>query len=207
MGVAKTCVRCGLDVAGRPRAKDTSGRYFCEPCWRLKQAPKDSAAQAQQSDATTLDAESDGGVIALIDVTPRQSTPARKQPSEAARGNSGSNSRRPPPGSETAAEGERPIPDYLAEIAKQERRLLWVIVLSMTLGLIPPLLLVLIPVYAVVTFQLARSLGQSPWPWVIGTFLPYAGVVVLIVLNVKATGVLRAAGLTAPLFRSWRWEQ
>ena len=209
-GVVKTCVRCGLDVAGRPRAKDAAGRYFCEPCWRARQTS--NAKTSEQADVAGANTDPDDGLISLVDASPRHPTHVRQQQQirPSARSDQVSfddNFRRPPPGGMKTAEGDRPIPDYLAEIAKWERRLLWVIVLSMTLGLIPPLFLILIPVYAFVTFRLARSIGQSPWPWVIGTFLPYAGIVVLIVLNVKATGILRAAGLNAPMFRSWRWER
>lgn len=36
--VAKVCVMCGQDVAGKPRTKDRAGRYYCNPCWETATA-------------------------------------------------------------------------------------------------------------------------------------------------------------------------
>lgn len=36
--IRKTCVDCGIDVAGKPRWKDAHGRYLCEHCWQSGQS-------------------------------------------------------------------------------------------------------------------------------------------------------------------------
>lgn len=36
-GVNKICIKCGMDVAGRPRMKDKDGRYWCIPCGEAEQ--------------------------------------------------------------------------------------------------------------------------------------------------------------------------
>lgn len=79
------------------------------------------------------------------------------------------------------------------------------LVLSLTVGLVPPFILVLIPFHAYVTFKLARNLDKNGLVWSRGTLLPYAGLLVLIILNLQGTSVLRSAGLHAPPFWKWRW--
>ena len=80
---AKTCSVCGDDVAKKPRVKDASGRYFCEPCHAKAQAaskavpasPKDPPQQGavsgrvQRGDSGRLEMRraAPGGAIELAD--------------------------------------------------------------------------------------------------------------------------------------------
>lgn len=107
--------------------------------------------------------------------------------------------RRPPPAGRAAAGADGiSIPAYLQDIATAERRLLWAIVFS-----ICPLFH-----YRVLigTYQLAKAMGKEPWSWTLASVVPWAGLLSAFVLNGQATSTLRAAGLTAPLFRPWRRE-
>jgi hypothetical protein len=49
--IAKVCVMCGQDVAGRPRTKDQAGRYYCNPCWSsaISKAPGKPQNHAPQA--------------------------------------------------------------------------------------------------------------------------------------------------------------
>jgi hypothetical protein len=38
-GIQKICVVCGKDVSTQPRVKDGQGRYHCNPCWIVINAP------------------------------------------------------------------------------------------------------------------------------------------------------------------------
>jgi len=45
----KECVLCGRDCAGRPRLKDSVGRYYCRECCEKAKAKKKAAASADPS--------------------------------------------------------------------------------------------------------------------------------------------------------------
>ncbi len=179
----KFCTVCGLDVAARRRLKDAEGRYFCSTCWAESQQPREDD---------------------LIPLAEENPPPAVHRPPPKPRVPRATDADHAEPLGAVGSDGDSPIEDYLHRIAKWERRMLWVLILSLTLGLIPPLILLLIPVHVFVAYKLARSLDKNGVLWAIGTLVPYAGLIVLIVLNVQATGTLKSAGLHAPMFRKWR---
>ncbi len=172
----KFCTVCGVDVAARKRVKDGEGRYYCATCWAEDLIPLVEGNRPR--------------VVHRPPADPHASRPSGRDQVGTPQG--------------IGLDRDIPIEDHLHQIAKWERRVLWVIVTSLVLGLIPPLILLLIPVHVFVTLKLARSLDKNGVLWAIGTLVPYAGLIVLIVLNVQATGVLRSAGLHAPMFRKWR---
>ena len=43
--VEKVCTTCGRNVADLPRTKDSSGRYFCNPCWAKRMAQAGTSAK------------------------------------------------------------------------------------------------------------------------------------------------------------------
>lgn len=45
----KVCVRCGVDVAGRARVKDASGRYLCRACFEAAEARRAARLEATGS--------------------------------------------------------------------------------------------------------------------------------------------------------------
>lgn len=65
----KVCRFCQADVSGKPRIKDTKGRYACQPCFEKVKAKK-AAASAKESDAIGLEVES--GMLEL-EAAPKQS--------------------------------------------------------------------------------------------------------------------------------------
>lgn len=179
----KFCAVCGVDVAARKRVKDVEGRYYCTTCWEEDQ-------QRREDDLIPLAEENRPRVVHRPPADPHASRP------------SGRDQVGPPQA--VGLDRDRQVEDHLHQIAKWERRMLWVLAASLMLVLIPPLILLLIPVHVFVVFKLARSLDKNGVLWAIGTLVPYAGLIVLIVLNVQATGVLKSAGLHAPMFRKWR---
>src|SRR4051812_22034747 len=55
----KTCIRCGADCAGKPRTRDSQGRYMCRPCYESAQRAADpelGASPGQAEDASLLHA-------------------------------------------------------------------------------------------------------------------------------------------------------
>lgn len=68
----KLCVKCGTDVAGKPRVKDPQGRYLCHPCVdRLKaeKSPRTQRASEPVSvPAGSLELPAEGGVFGVIDL-------------------------------------------------------------------------------------------------------------------------------------------
>lgn len=46
LGSAKTCSVCGVNVSDKPRTKDATGKYFCEPCAAKAKAAAQPAAPA-----------------------------------------------------------------------------------------------------------------------------------------------------------------
>lgn len=46
LGPAKTCSMCGVNVSDKPRTKDATGKYFCEPCAAKAKAAAQPAAPA-----------------------------------------------------------------------------------------------------------------------------------------------------------------
>ena len=134
---------------------------------------------------------------------------------------------RPPPSIDNGEAGDSgSVPDHLREVAKWDRRLLWWgIMLPLSPGLLALLNLIpsthndlggiavvgllvgmvlSIPLQAFLVIQLAKAMDRNPLAWCLGTFVPYAGFLVMLLLNSRATSVLKTAGLRAPLFRSWR---
>jgi hypothetical protein len=50
-GIQKICVVCGKDVSTQPRVKDAQGRYHCNPCWVVRNAPAVPTETASRQDA------------------------------------------------------------------------------------------------------------------------------------------------------------
>lgn len=64
----KRCKVCGKDVSQVKRTKDTSGNYYCDPCWETRLASQPAAARA------------DGAVVGRShQVSPADPAPARVQ--------------------------------------------------------------------------------------------------------------------------------
>ncbi len=163
--------------------KDVEGRYYCDTCWAGDQ-------QRREDDLIPLVEENRPRVVHRPPAHPHASRPSGKDQVGLPQA--------------IGSDRDSPIEDHLHQIAKWERRILWVLAASLMVVLIPPLILLLIPVHVFVAFKLARSLDKNGVVWAMGTLVPYAGLIVLIVLNVQATGVLKSAGLNAPMFRKWR---
>jgi hypothetical protein len=202
----KICTVCGLDVSSQSRVKDSSGRYHCESCWSAKSS---HLARSSPQDFKQPDTSEDDGLIpfATNDV---QQKASRSRQAFGSQEIGMETTEKPPQPHLSAREGPsnssensvRKIPIHLWTIAKWERRLLVVFLFS----IIPPLGILLIPVQMFVTFKLARAMDKNGLLWACCTLVPYAGLLVLIILNIKATAELKKAGLYAPLFRSWRWR-
>lgn len=111
----------------------------------------------------------------------------------------------------------RLTPAQLLETARQQRRILLLLLVSilLTLGLfavpvaaepgvagLAIVLFVLLGMLAlsvlsvIATFRLAKALQlPAPWVFVVCSFLPYIGMIVLLILNAQATAALKRAGI------------
>jgi hypothetical protein len=70
--MAKTCVICGEDCAGRPRTKDVHGRYYCMPCY--EQAKGRLEQKRSSSNPDTPSGEEDPSALSELLDTVRDST-------------------------------------------------------------------------------------------------------------------------------------
>lgn len=67
--VAKLCVVCGEDVAGKKRMKDPQGHYYCEPCYSAKLA-KNKAKSFQTALGAAVPLDDAGGVALATEAAP-----------------------------------------------------------------------------------------------------------------------------------------
>jgi hypothetical protein len=88
----------------------------------------------------------------------------------------------------------------LREIASAQKLLLWAIVATLPVFLIPYLIL---PAWAFqiwAVYNMSKTLKlPNIWLWVIGTMIPLIGLFVLLRMNAKATSTLQIAGVRVGL--------
>ncbi|MEM7621932.1 MAG: hypothetical protein AAF235_01870 [Planctomycetota bacterium] len=71
---SKTCVICGVDCAGRPRIKDSRGRYACQVCFDAKQAKSREHASRDDEHDDEHDAGPDAMGETVIDADALEDT-------------------------------------------------------------------------------------------------------------------------------------
>ncbi|MEZ6233945.1 MAG: hypothetical protein R3B68_07125 [Phycisphaerales bacterium] len=76
---SKVCVRCKVDVVGKPRVKDAKGRYLCRPCFD-KAAPEGAKTTRPEPAAVGAGGAADPGDdvfdnAAIFDLAPTASAP------------------------------------------------------------------------------------------------------------------------------------
>lgn len=213
----KLCTDCGADIGQSKRIKDASGNYFCPECWGQRQSQGKSQSIAVRSPGNEELQDADD-LIPIADQAASVCLSAKTTVSP--RANIVGHDHQAKPG------GRSPLPDYLQQIARWERRLLWWgILLPLSPGLLgvfnifpKPIneiaslglfglmlgIVLAIPMQIYLAYRLARAMDKNALVWCIGTLIPYAGMLVLLILNMQATGALKSAGLKAPLFRPWR---
>ncbi|MDB5324998.1 MAG: hypothetical protein JWM57_567 [Phycisphaerales bacterium] len=205
--VTKICAVCGQDVRNLPRIKDASGRYHCEPCWENITTEGSGSVAAVKLPVAAGDAD-DNLIPFAEEFAQKRSAPRRpahtaiSTVSDASHAQPSGSRQQPIIQANDSRSNNREIPDYLVAVACWERRLLVVFIIS----IFPPLGILLIPIHFFVTYKLARAMDKSGVLWAIGTLVPFAGLAVLLILNLQATRLLKNAGLYAPMFRSWRWR-
>jgi hypothetical protein len=100
----------------------------------------------------------------------------------------------------------------LLEIARNQKRILWLILLSVpvvagvlfvpasniAMAVIVPAVLIGIVGTALI-FRLARGLEARPWCYVVSAFIPYVSIVALLIINYKATAALKRGGIRVGL--------
>lgn len=102
----------------------------------------------------------------------------------------------------------------IVEIARSQRRILWLLLVSIGVvlgGFVLPhtggvsallytTFIVIGIVGAVLIYRLATAM-EEPWRWiyVVCAFIPYVSTVTLLILNVRATSALRARGIRVGL--------
>lgn len=65
--VSKICVKCGTDCAGKPRTKDSKGRYMCRPCADAVEQARAEPAPGEDDGAISvegIDASAIGSILA-----------------------------------------------------------------------------------------------------------------------------------------------
>lgn len=88
----------------------------------------------------------------------------------------------------------------ILEVAKRQKQILWMILLSLVAMFIPFATIVtgLIQIYFI--FKLAWALRSSAaWVYVILAFIPLVGLIALLHLNARATKLLQANGIKVGL--------
>jgi hypothetical protein len=88
----------------------------------------------------------------------------------------------------------------LKEIAQAQRLLLWSILAGIAAFGFKLLLVLTIPFQVWAAYNLSKKLNlRLAWLWTILTIIPLIGLIVLLVINSKATSALRAAGVRVGL--------
>lgn len=76
---AKTCTKCGVDVAGKPRVKDPQGRYLCQPCFDAVKAAKAERPRASPAPADPIAEEGIFGMVNLDALQPVDTGPKPRE--------------------------------------------------------------------------------------------------------------------------------
>ena len=88
----------------------------------------------------------------------------------------------------------------LKEIAQAQRLLLWSILAGIAAFGFKLLLVLTIPFQVWAAYNLSKKLNlRLAWLWTILTIIPLVGLIILLVINSKATSALRAAGVRVGL--------
>lgn len=88
----------------------------------------------------------------------------------------------------------------LKEIAQAQRLLLWSILAGFVSFALRFLLILTIPFQVWAAYNLSKKLKlRLAWLWTILTIIPLVGLIVLLVINSKATSALRLAGVRVGL--------
>ena len=91
-------------------------------------------------------------------------------------------------------------PEQIVEVAKRQKQILWMILLSFVAMFIPFATIVtgIIQVYFI--FKLAQAVRSSAaWVYIILAFVPLIGLLALLHINGKATKILQAYGVKVGL--------
>jgi len=105
-----------------------------------------------------------------------------------------------PPVGDTFSTGITGEMTELKEIAQAQQLLLWSILAGFVSLALVFLLIVTIPFQVWAAYNLSKKLKmQLAWLWTILTIIPLIGLIVLLIINSKATSALRAAGVRVGL--------
>ena len=83
-------------------------------------------------------------------------------------------------------------PEEILEVAKRQKMILWMIVISLATFLFPPAIIVanIIQIYFI--FKLAQAIrSPSAWIYIFLSCLPLVSLIALLYINGKATSILR----------------
>ncbi len=84
-------------------------------------------------------------------------------------------------------------------IAKKQKAIIWLILASLAAFVFPPAWIVIAIVQIVFVYQLANALKLTAWVWCIGMIIPLVSLLLLLVLNGKATTAIKSKGVTVGL--------
>jgi hypothetical protein len=88
----------------------------------------------------------------------------------------------------------------IVAVAKKQKAIIWLIPVSLAGFLFPPAWIVMDVVQIVFVYQLAKSLKLGDaWAWCIGMIIPVVSLILLLVLNGKATAAIRGKGVKVGL--------
>ncbi len=75
----KTCAKCGIDVAGKPRVKNPQGRYLCQACY---DSIKDAKTGRPRASPATADPSAEEGIFGIVDLDALQPAETGPKPRE-----------------------------------------------------------------------------------------------------------------------------
>ncbi len=85
-------------------------------------------------------------------------------------------------------------------VAKKQKTIIWLMLTTLAASVFPPALIIMAIVNVVFVYQLAQALKRrDAWAWCAGMFVPLVSLLLLLLLNGKATAVIRSKGVTVGL--------
>ncbi len=88
----------------------------------------------------------------------------------------------------------------LMEVAKQQKNILWMILISFVAMFIPGATIISGAIQIYFLFKLATAVrSKAAWLYIILAFIPLVGLIALLVINGKATTTLRENGINVSL--------
>jgi ABC-type enterochelin transport system permease subunit len=88
----------------------------------------------------------------------------------------------------------------LMEVAKQQKNILWMILISLVAMFIPGATIVTGAIQVYFIYKLATAVrSKDAWVYIILAFIPLVGLIALLVINGKATTKLRENGINVSL--------